>query len=135
MYASKLIDSSHSLGANNFNCSIQFSISFKDRFFLSATSFYYGVYGTVCCSCIPASIQSCCTYLLTYSPPLSVWSILILHLDSFSTSALNSIRHSNTFDFNLKKNTQVKREKSSMKVSTYRALLIEGCANGPIMSL
>ena len=135
MYAAQLIASSHSLGANDFECSIQFSISFKDRFFLSATSFYCGVYGNVCCSCIPASIQSCCTYLLTYSPPLSVRSILILHPDSFSASALNSIRHSNTSDFNFKKNTQVKREKSSMKVSTYRALLIEGYGNGPIMSL
>jgi hypothetical protein len=38
-------------------------------------------------------------------------------------------------DFNFKKNTEVKREKSSMKVSTYQVLLIEGCKNGPMMSL
>jgi hypothetical protein len=52
MYAAQLIASSHSLGANDFDCSIQFSISFKDRFFLSATPFCCDVYGTVCCSCI-----------------------------------------------------------------------------------
>jgi hypothetical protein len=135
MYAAQLIASAHSLGANYFDCSIQLAISFKDRFFLSPTPFCCGVYDTVCCSCILASIQSCCTYLLTYSPPLSVRSILILLPNSFSTSSLNSIRHSNTSDFNFKKNTQVKREKSSMKVSTYQDLLIEGCGNGPMMSL
>jgi len=83
MYGEKLIASADSLGSNYLDCSIQFSISFNDQFFLSATPFFYGVYGTMCCSCIPASIQSYCTYFLTHSPPLSIWIILILHLTHY----------------------------------------------------
>jgi hypothetical protein len=52
MYDAQLIASFHSLGDNDFDYSIQFSISFKDQFFLSATPFCCGVYGIVCCSCI-----------------------------------------------------------------------------------
>lgn len=135
MYIAQLIASANSLGANYLDCSIQLAISFNDRFFLSVTPLCCGVYGIVCCHCTPASIQIFCTYLLIYYPPLLVWSILILHPNSFSVSSLNYIRHSNTSDFNFRKNTQVKREKSFMKVSTHQALLIEGCGNGPVMSL
>jgi hypothetical protein len=52
MYATQLIASAHILGANDFDCSIQLAISFKDQFFLSATPFCCGVYGIVCFSCI-----------------------------------------------------------------------------------
>ena len=49
---------------------MQEAISLRDMFFCSVNPFYLGVYGVLCCNCIPASEQRCRTIMFTYSPPI-----------------------------------------------------------------
>ena len=114
---------------------MQEAISLRDLFFHSTTLFYCGVYGIVCCNCIPTSKQRCWTFMFTYSPPLSLWRILIFLMDWFSASSLKSLRCSKTLHFCLRKYTKVYHEKSSRNVITYLALLMDIWGKGPIKSL
>ena len=68
------------------------SISFSDLFFLSATPFCCGVYGTECSIRIPFDLHKYGNYLLMYSPPLSDLIDLIFLLKLFSTIALKTLK-------------------------------------------
>jgi hypothetical protein len=50
IYVGQLSAPVHSLCGSDFACSMKDSISFRDLFFCSATSFFCGVYRTMCCN-------------------------------------------------------------------------------------
>src|ERR1700722_12965448 len=72
---------------------------------------------------------------LTYSPPLSVLSLRIRCPDYFSTKALKAKKVLNTSLLSFKKYTQVRLEKSSMKVKKYLQPENEATGSGPDKSL
>ena len=72
--------------------------------------------------------------LLTYSPLLSDFKILILSPETFSIKAFNSEIFSHTSDFFLRKKTHVYLEKSSIKVRRYLDPFMDVIGIGTLIS-
>ena len=84
-------------------------------FFLSAIPFFFGDLGTVKGCQIPFASQNSTNSLEVNSPPRLDLMALIWYPLSFSTTTLNFLNASKTFDFYFKKCTQVFLEKASIK--------------------
>jgi len=107
-----------SVDQRNCNSSL-FIILMQIGFFLLATPFFYGVYGTIFCNWYPCLVQKLKNLLLTYSLPLLDIILRIWCLNFFSTKALKAKNMLKTSLLSFNKYTQVRLEKSSMKFKKY----------------
>jgi len=68
MYLAQLSASAPILEGRDLAWNMQVNTALRDLFFLLATPFCCGVWGIVCCSCIPSFEQICWTYRFKYPP-------------------------------------------------------------------